>query len=149
MKTPEKYPEEVYEFVKEILYRYKDRVETIILFGSVARGEAREESDIDILVVGDVDLDELVEVSFPLLLKYGKLISAKDMKKSSFKKQTKEGYSFINNVLNDGVILYERVGKADYDVFYVPSRDESKSLLEDAAKFLNRINRAVIEINNL
>ncbi|MEN4006007.1 MAG: nucleotidyltransferase domain-containing protein [Methanobacteriaceae archaeon] len=112
MKTPEKYPEEVYEFVKEILYRYKDRVETIILFGSVARGEAREESDIDILVVGDVDLDELVEVSFPLLLKYGKLISAKDMKKSSFKKQTKEGYSFINNVLNDGVILYERVGKA-------------------------------------
>lgn len=39
--------------------------------------------------------------------------------------------------------------KADYDVFYVPSRDESELLLEDAAKFLNRINMAVIDINDL
>lgn len=77
----------------------------------LAVNEAREESDIDILVVGDVDLDELVDVSFPLLLKYGKLISAKDMKKSRFEKLAKEGYSFINNVLNEGVILYERMGK--------------------------------------
>jgi len=111
MKAPEKYQAEVDEFVKEILHRYKCKVETIILFGSVARGEAHEESDIDILVVGDVDLDEIVDVSFPLLLKYDKLISAKDMKKSRFEKLAKEGYSYINNVLNEGVILYERMGK--------------------------------------
>lgn len=111
MKTPEKYQAEVDEFVKEILHRYKGKVETIILFGSVARGEAGDESDIDILVVGDVDLDELVDVSFPLLLKYGKLISAKDMKKSRFEKLAEEGYSFVNNVLTEGVVLYERMGK--------------------------------------
>lgn len=111
MKAPEKFHAEVDEFVKEILHRYKGKVEAIILFGSVARGEAHEESDIDILVVGDIDLDELVDVSFPLLLKYGKLISAKDMKKSRFEKLAKEGYSFISNVLSEGVILYERMEK--------------------------------------
>lgn len=36
--------------------------------------------------------------------------------------------------------------KADYDVFYVPSKEKSESLLEDAEKFLDRIKRAVIEI---
>jgi uncharacterized protein len=42
------------EFTGKVLQKYPDKVDVIILFGSIARGEAREESDIDILVVGDV-----------------------------------------------------------------------------------------------
>ncbi|MCW7074784.1 MAG: nucleotidyltransferase domain-containing protein, partial [Candidatus Methanospirare jalkutatii] len=48
------YREAVEEFVRRVLERYKEKIESIILFGSVARGEAKEDSDIDILVVGDV-----------------------------------------------------------------------------------------------
>ncbi|HKZ82602.1 MAG TPA: nucleotidyltransferase domain-containing protein [Anaerolineae bacterium] len=36
-----------------------DRVARIVLFGSVARGEAQPESDIDVLVAGARDLDAL------------------------------------------------------------------------------------------
>jgi predicted nucleotidyltransferase len=42
-KIPEKYQHAVDEFVGRALAKYGDRIERIILFGSVARGEARED----------------------------------------------------------------------------------------------------------
>jgi len=112
MQIHRKYREAVNEFVRRVLERYKDKIDSIILFGSVARGEAREDSDIDILVVGDVSLEELVEVSFPILLEYGEFISAKNMEKDRFDFSAKEGHSFVRNVLREGVVLYERMGEA-------------------------------------
>lgn len=38
---------------------YKDRLKAIILYGSVARGTALEESDVDILVLVDASQEEL------------------------------------------------------------------------------------------
>lgn len=112
MNIQDKYRAIAREFRDEILKRYDDKVDTIILFGSTARGEANEDSDIDILVVGDVTLDELVDVTVPLLLQHGKYISAQDMKQSRFNRQVKQGYSFINNVKNEGVVLFDRTEKA-------------------------------------
>jgi len=66
----------------------------------------------DILVIGDVSLEELVDISFPILLEYGELISAKDMKKERLEYLAKEGYSFVRNVMREGVVLYERMGEA-------------------------------------
>jgi len=111
MQIQKKYREAVEEFVRRVLERYRDKIDSIILFGSVARGESKEDSDIDILVVGDVSLEELVEVSFPILLEYGELISAKNMEKDRFDFASKEGYSFVRNVLREGVVLYERMGE--------------------------------------
>jgi len=34
-----------------VLERYEKKIESIILFGSVARGEGKEDSDVDVLVV--------------------------------------------------------------------------------------------------
>ena len=56
MEISEKRWKAVEEFVRRALDKYGDRIESIILFGSVARGEAKEDSDIDILVVGDLSL---------------------------------------------------------------------------------------------
>lgn len=121
MKIQEKYQEPVREFVKVVVEKYREKIESIILFGSVARGEAKEDSDVDILVVGDVSLEELVDISFPILLKDGELISAKDMKKDHFEYLAKEGYSFVRNVLRDSIVLYERMGEA-----FGKSRREAK-----------------------
>ncbi len=112
MKIQKRFQEPVREFVKVALEKYGDKIESIILFGSVARGEAKEDSDVDILVVGDVSIEELVDISFPILLEDGELISAKDMKKDHFEYLAKEGYSFVRNVMREGVVLYERMGEA-------------------------------------
>ena len=117
MKINEKYRKSVNEFVRRALEKYGDKIDSIILFGSVARGEAKEDSDVDILVIGDVGLEELVNISFPILLEHGKLISAKNMNRKHFDFLVREGYSFARNILREGMILYERVGEAFGDAF--------------------------------
>jgi len=112
MELQKRYQNVVAEFLKRILEQYRERIDGVILFGSVARGEAKEDSDIDILVVGDITLDELVNISYPLLLEHGELISAKNMDKDHFNFLVTNGYSFIRNVLKEGIILYERIGEA-------------------------------------
>jgi predicted nucleotidyltransferase len=51
MEMEEKYQWATDEFVRRALEKYKDKIDSIILFGSVAREEAKEDSDIDVLVV--------------------------------------------------------------------------------------------------
>jgi predicted nucleotidyltransferase len=51
MHIQERYRKPVVEFVRGALERYRDEIEGIILFGSVARGEGKEDSDVDVLAV--------------------------------------------------------------------------------------------------
>jgi len=54
-------------FVERLNERARDLILKVILFGSVARGEAREESDIDILVYAK-DVDKVREICADLQL---------------------------------------------------------------------------------
>jgi len=58
----------------------KDQIAKIILFGSVARGDARQDSDVDVLVFGFGDLRKLfrmcAEVAFDILMESGEYIEA-------------------------------------------------------------------------
>lgn len=91
------------EFLRRVESRFGDSVEEVILFGSYARGDYDEESDIDVLIVGDVDFNELMEVVTDILLEYGELISPVVMKPEEFKKRED---SFIRTVLGEGKVLY-------------------------------------------
>ena len=51
--TVDKVPEVVRTVVRQIVQGYAPQ--TVILFGSYARGEAREGSDIDLLIIKDTD----------------------------------------------------------------------------------------------
>ena len=42
-------------FVKALKEKFGDSIDRVILFGSVARGEDREDSDIDVLIITDYD----------------------------------------------------------------------------------------------
>lgn len=98
--------EALQEFLKTAKQKHGDKIEQIILFGSYARGEAAEESDIDVLIVGDITLDELIDISFPLLLKYGVYISPHVITARHLSYLEKEGYGFIKNVKKEGKIIY-------------------------------------------
>ncbi|WP_457751994.1 nucleotidyltransferase domain-containing protein [Thermococcus sp.] len=91
------------EFLRRVESRFGDSVEEVILFGSYARGDYDEESDIDVIIVGDVDFEGLMEVVTDILLEYGELISPVVMKPEEFKKRED---SFIRTVLSEGKVLY-------------------------------------------
>ena len=83
-----------------------DKIIKIILFGSVARGEDGEESDIDILIVSPVVReirDEINDVVVDIVIKDEEFISAHLMSEDHFN-ETKN-FPFLTNVLEVGIVL--------------------------------------------
>lgn len=107
MKIEEKYRRAVNEFVMRALERDKDKIKGIILFGSVARGEAKEDSDIDVLMITkkeDFRLRRaLAGIAFDILLETGENISVKTLSKDDFERR--KNFSFLRNLISEGVKL--------------------------------------------
>ena len=89
-------------FVKTLKEKYGYKIYKIILFGSTVRGEAEEESDIDVLIIADgVTQKEVSKIAFQILLKYGEVISSIVEDKQQFEKY--KDYSSHRNILREGV----------------------------------------------
>lgn len=91
------------DFAKKIM---NNHIKQIVLFGSVARGEDRKYSDIDILIIADdVDLveDEISDEVIDILLYKEEHISAHIISEEHYNKT--KNFSFLRNVYEDGVIL--------------------------------------------
>ena len=113
MQIQANYQEAVDEFVRRAREKYEDEIDSIILFGSVARGEAGRESDIDILVVIVGDrfrmIRELSEIVLDILLETGEYLSIKTLSTENFKFLKEIKSSFLSNVIKEGIFI-ERDG---------------------------------------
>lgn len=81
-----------------------DKIIKIILFGSVAREEDTEDSDIDILIISNEweQIDSLItDEVFKVVLETQELISPYVLSEEQFN-ETKN-FNFLSNVLEDGV----------------------------------------------
>jgi len=83
-----------------------DKIIKIILFGSVARGDDHDESDIDILIISNhrEDIYDIISEEIAWIM-YDKqeLISAHVINEDLFNKT--KNFSFLTNVLKDGVAI--------------------------------------------
>jgi predicted nucleotidyltransferase len=85
-----------------------DRLEQFLLFGSQARGEARPDSDIDILVVvrGECDTADLIRrtssIVAALSLRYDVVISRAFVSRERYER---EQSPFLLNVRREGVAI--------------------------------------------
>ncbi|MFO8077257.1 MAG: nucleotidyltransferase domain-containing protein [Thermoplasmatota archaeon] len=81
----------------------KNNVVDIIIYGSVARGEATNDSDIDVIVVVKRNVFrnqmKLAEIAFDILLETGEYISVQTMKSKDLNRET----IFLHNVRNDAI----------------------------------------------
>ncbi|WP_303247726.1 nucleotidyltransferase domain-containing protein [uncultured Methanobrevibacter sp.] len=83
-----------------------DKIIRIILFGSVARGDDNEESDIDILIISNEweKIDSLItDEVFKVVLETEELISPYVLSEKQFN-ETKH-FSFLTNVLREGIVI--------------------------------------------
>ena len=98
MKNRKKIAEEFVHSIKS------DKIYRAILFGSVARDEDTDQSNIDILIVTDNYLEiepQISEGIYNAIQDYGELISAHVITKETFNKT--KNYSFLSRVLKEGI----------------------------------------------
>ena len=91
---------------------YGNKLKAVILYGSVARGTATEESDIDIMVLVDGTAqelrtfeDQLSDVSTDISIKYFKVFSIIDISYQEYMRWMNT-LPFYRNVSQEGVVLY-------------------------------------------
>lgn len=90
------------DFAERVSDELEDSLDRLILFGSVARGEAWEESDVDVLVVveDEEDIERVEELAFDVSAEYGVFIVP--VVKSFEEFSSKKDSSFIREVERTG-----------------------------------------------
>ena len=101
------------EYVRGIVKIYGEKLHSVILYGSYARGDYKADSDIDIMILVDMsELDikefrhKLSELTYDINEKYECDINPIAKSLDLFV-QWEDAYPFYANIKNEGVSLYE------------------------------------------
>ncbi len=98
------YEKTLKEFSKRIRNEYGKKVRDIILYGSAARGEAKEDSDLDVAVIFDGDAIEawrkISAIAFDVMLETGRYISVQILTPKDLKRLHNP---YIRNVIREGI----------------------------------------------
>ena len=111
-KLNEIYRKAAAEFAQRVTSALGSQVDAIVLYGSVARGEAKRSSDIDILLVSphpNVTREWASEICSDLTFEhnYTFFISLVHLGREEFKWHVRVRSPFICNVFEEGAILYD------------------------------------------
>jgi len=131
----------VQSFASELRKRLGEKILGIYLYGSVAKGTATDESDIDLLVVySDLDERSLLqtasEVSFRIACDEGRIIETVPMSKDEFE-QSLGRSPFLWEVLNFGKPIFTSLAGTEWKLDFRDYLDLAKEYLkyaEDALK---------------
>jgi predicted nucleotidyltransferase len=101
-------------FTERVTAEADDGAYAIVLFGSKARGDATPESDVDVLVLGESDAQEIKRRfwgwAFDLLLEYGVYLSVRAMSVTHWRELAERRPQLYANLVHDGIVLYQRPG---------------------------------------
>lgn len=87
---------------------YGSRLKDLILYGSFARGEEREGSDIDLMIIinGSInhfeEIKKIVDVTYDIGLKYNILLSVYPISEDRYRSQDT---TFLLNVKEEGISI--------------------------------------------
>jgi len=105
MSIQKRYETVIRQFVLQAQERYTFHIDKIILFGSVARGDANADSDIDLLVLWNGDEHEgwraMTGLAFDVMVDSGEYLSVKVMNAKTFSGES----PFGQNVLREGITV--------------------------------------------
>lgn len=91
------------DFTKKTKNLLKDNLVDILIYGSVSRGEANKNSDIDVIVIVKKNVFKnqmkLAAMAFDILMETGEYVSVQTMKSKDLKRDT----IFLHNVRGDAI----------------------------------------------
>ncbi len=91
--------------IRESLEEMSDRIEFGFIFGSMAAGSARPDSDIDVMLVGDVSLRDLVPILRELEDTLGREVNPVTMQIDEFKRRVGDDEAFVRRILGEPKIF--------------------------------------------
>ena len=99
------------ELVQGLTDIFRNNISMIILYGSVARGDATQESDIDIAIVVRSQMDDATKRRFlcwaaDMDIRYERVFSIVDIQETNMKKWEEE-LPFYWNVKKGGIVLWK------------------------------------------
>ncbi|MEM2020986.1 MAG: nucleotidyltransferase domain-containing protein [Zestosphaera sp.] len=93
--------------LSSLIEKYKRySLKLVVLFGSRARGDYTNESDVDLLIVADNLVKDPRESFIQLYDPVYPLVNPIGLNTETFLKKLEEGSTFILEILEDGKILY-------------------------------------------
>ena len=87
------------------LFADAEGVEVAAIFGSLARGDDRPDSDVDVLVVGEIDGGELAEIAWEARDRTGRLVNTVHYSREEFNQRRSEEKGFVKRMLNGSLIV--------------------------------------------
>ena len=87
------------QVLREALASIAERISIALVYGSMARREERAESDIDLLIVGEVSLDDVLRSVSDLEQTLGRAVNPTVYGTAEFKTKLKNGNHFLNSVV--------------------------------------------------
>lgn len=96
-------------FVRRLYANYGDRVRSVVLFGSKARGDAGPDSDVDVLVTLADDDPELrwnvQRLAARVSLEYDLLLSVRAVGRSQWEELSRYRFPIYQAIQSEGIVL--------------------------------------------
>ena len=86
------------------LAKFSDKIGWAALYGSIARGEEAAQSDIDLLVVGDIATGDLLPVLRRVERRFGREVNVKRYSEREFRDKIRGGDHFVKTVVSGKVV---------------------------------------------
>ena len=91
----------VADALREALAPFADRVKVAFIYGSFASGEERAESDVDVMIVGEVGFDEIVSALRPAQERIGREVNPSVFAPDEWRRRVADHDHFITSVLRE------------------------------------------------
>ena len=85
--------------LRRALEPLSDRIQSAFIFGSVAAGKEAQASDVDVMVIGEVSLEQLVGIFSPLQNQLGREVNPSVYTAAEFREKRARGNPFLASVL--------------------------------------------------
>lgn len=101
----------IVEFKRRLLLKIKEHIRKIIIFGSRARGDSGQDSDLDVIALvdqKDESLEKQIEnTAYQLMLEndFQPMISLKVFSEDQFEDALNRGFSFYRYVVKEGIVV--------------------------------------------